>query len=172
MTYVGPIASSLDFFKYVVEPTVAEFFEHPLDVRLGRLAAIVLYHQTDHHALIDCIEQNRKNMQNNIEAMRSTIISACDEFTIIRDVADATKHAQLSTASGTPRKISSYSQVDVTSGLFQAPFGHGCFVEACEIFVTLDTGYITPLLPAVRAVLNYWMSVISDYPSGSLAKKP
>ena len=153
------VSSASDFFKTFVEPTVTEFFEHPLDVRRGRIAAIVLYHMTDHYALEGYLGQDHKEIDNRILKARSNIISCCQDFKLIRDVADATKHAQLSTAILIPRETSSYDQVDVTPGLFQAPFGYGYFAEACEVLVTLDNGSVKSLLPAVRAVVNYWKSV-------------
>lgn len=148
------------FLAHTVEPTVAEFEKAPYDIRRGRLAAIVLYHMADHFALDGFTSRDRNVMDQEVEAARATIRANAPDFVLIRDVADASKHAMLALSKKAPRQISSSEQVSATPGLFEAPFGYGVFAEAAEVFVTLDDGTTLPLLPAVRVVLAAWKSMI------------
>lgn len=148
------------FLAHTVEPTVAEFEKQPYDIRLGRLAAIVLYHMADHFALDGFASRERKLMEQEINIARANVQAKCPEFVLIRDVADASKHAKLALSKNVPRQLSSADQLSATPGLFQAPFGHGVFAEAAEVVATLDDGTPRPLLPAVRAVLAAWKSMI------------
>ncbi|WP_225210106.1 hypothetical protein [Xanthomonas bonasiae] len=147
------------FLVYTVEPTVAEFEKEPYDIRRGRLAAIVLYHMADHFALDGFASHERKLMDQEILNVRERVHATCPDFTIIRDVADASKHAKLAPSRRAARQLSSAEQLSATPGLFQAPFGYGVFAEAAEVIVTLDDGTTRPLLPAVRTVLTTWRSM-------------
>lgn len=155
------------FLAHTVEPTVAEFENAPYDIRRGRLAAIVLYHMADHVALDGFASRDRKLMDQEIEAARARVQAKSPEFALIRDVADASKHAKLASSKKVPRQLSSAEQLSATPGLFQGPFGYGVFAEAAEVLATLDDGTTLPLLPAVRAVLTAWQSMIES-PSSSL----
>ena len=148
------------FLAHTVEPTVAEFEEAPYDIRRSRLAAIVLYHMADHFALHGFASRERKLMDQEIEAARASLQAKCPAFVLIRDVADASKHAKLASSTKAPRKLSSAEQLSATPGLFHAPFGCGVFAEAAEVLVTLDDGTILPLRPAIRAVLAAWKSLV------------
>ena len=156
-----PVRSeTADFLAHIVEPTVAEFEEAPYDIRRGRLAAIVLYHLTDHFALDGFTSRDRKLMNIEIEAVRARVQAKCPEFLLVRDVADASKHAKLALSRKEPRQLSSAEQLSATPGLFEAPFGEGVFAEAAEVLATLDDGTTLPLLPAVRSVLAAWKSLV------------
>ncbi|MEA0738346.1 hypothetical protein QYY77_20145 [Xanthomonas campestris pv. campestris] len=156
----APVRSNAStFLAHTVEPTVAEFEKAPYDIRRGRLAAIVLYHMADHFALDGFASCERKLMDQEIANVRARVQAACPDFTIIRDVADASKHAKLASSKNVPRQLSSAKQLSATPGLFLAPFGYGRFAEAGEVIVTLDDGTTLSLLPAVRTVLATWSSM-------------
>ena len=148
------------FLSHTVEPTVLEFVNVPYDIRRGRLAAIVLYHMADHFALDGFASRERKLMDREIEAARESVRSKSPEFALIRDVADASKHAKLALSRNAPRQLSTSEQVSATPGLFQAPFGVGVFAEASQVLVTLDDGTVLPLLPAVCAVMAAWKTLV------------
>ena len=150
--------AAAEFFTHMVEPTVAEFEQAPYDVRRGRLAAIVLYHMADHFALSSFMGCDRELMNQEIEAARAVVHAMAPEFLLIRDVADASKHAKLAQAKRAPRQVSTTEQVSATPGLFEAPFGS--FSEAAEVLVTLDDGTTLPLAPAIHAVLAAWRSMV------------
>ncbi|MFL7956389.1 hypothetical protein ACKAWT_08475 [Xanthomonas vasicola] len=149
------------FLAHTVEPTVAEFEKAPYDIRRGRLAAIVLYHMADHFALDGFESRDRTLMDKEVANVRACLQAGCPDFAIIRDVADASKHAKLALSKKVPRQLSSTEQLSATPGIFQAPFGYGVFAEAAEVIVTLDDGTTLSLLPAVRTVLATWRSMLS-----------
>jgi len=138
------------FFHETAKPTAEEFLENMLNVRRGRLAAIVLYHVADYW-----FEDNR-DVYADVAAVHLEVIGLCPEFQTIRDVADATKHAELRPQTKIPRTLSASKQAYLSEGLFTAPFGHGVFAEALEIVVELDDRSQRSLAIAVNAVLDFW----------------
>ena len=147
-----------DFFKLMVEPTVAEFINSPHDLRRGLLSALVLNHMTDHFAQENELATDRNTMNARVKSKRDEILKDCPEFQFIWDLADATKHAKLAT--NNHREVSSSSQLSGTPGLFQAPFGEGVFAEAAVIFAVLENGSEKPLLPVVKSVFETLRSKI------------
>lgn len=156
-------SETADFFTSTVKPTVSEFLTNVRDIRRGRLAAIVLYHMADYLALDGYTGQDRKVMDERLKSLREKLMVECPDFSLIRDIADATKHAQLSIPKKTaPRELSSSQQITSSPGLFHAPFGESVFAEAAIVFATLDNGTIKPLEPAVRSVL----ATLEEYVNG------
>lgn len=139
------ISRSESFFQSVVEPTVREYLQNVGDVRRGRLAAIVLNQMADYWAVDDTTSTRRE--------LRLRLQHDCPQFSIIRDLADATKHVQVSREG---RVLSEQGQLSRPPGLFQAPFGVGVFAEASVATVTLDDGRRFPLEDVVRAVVLLW----------------
>lgn len=139
-------SEAADFFAWTVKPTVSEFLANPRDIRRGRLAAIVLYHMADYLALDGYMGEDRKEMDTRLNIVRGKLIAKCPDFSLIRDIADATKHAKLSAPKkAPPREVSSSQQLTRSPGIFQAPFGEGVFAEAVIVFATLNDGTVKPL---------------------------
>lgn len=149
-------SQAADFFASVVKPTVTEFLDDARDSRRGRLAAIVLCHMADYLAIEGYLGQDRKIIRERLERLQEELITKCPDFSLIKDIADATKHAQLSIQMKTARELSSSKQITSSPGLFQAPFGEGVFAEAAIVFVTLNNGVRKPLEPVVRSVMSMW----------------
>ncbi|MGH7055924.1 MAG: hypothetical protein ACREFA_19160, partial [Stellaceae bacterium] len=123
--------SALDFFISTVKPTVSEFLNDPYDIRLGRLAAIVLNHMADYWCWY---------LYNNDEKLADTrngLTIRCPDFAVIRDIADASKHHKLKRGT---KQLTSSEQITRPPGLFQAPFGIGVFAEASKVIFRLDNG--------------------------------
>lgn len=150
-----------DFFASTVKPTVSEFFTNVRDIRRGRLAAIVLYHMADYLALEGYTGQDKKVMNERLGNLREELIAKHPDFSLIRDVADASKHAQLSIPKKTARELSSSRQLTSSPGPFHAPFGTGAFAEATIVFAILDNGTLKPLEPAIRSIMTMWEEKIS-----------
>jgi len=144
------LTRATNFFTFTVKPTVDEFLNDLGNVRRGRLACIVLYHVADYWAL------GVHGKDSPITSLHKELILECPEFNLVRDVADASKHAQLFKQKAIPRMLSSSEQVTRPLGIFQAPFGEGVFSEASIVMVTLDDGATHPLPDAVRSVLSMW----------------
>src|SRR5579871_1382923 len=95
---------SANFFHSTVKPTVEEFLTQKIDIRRGRLAAIVLYHMADYW-----FEEN-KSSYARLSDLHKILISECSDFLLIRDIADASKHAELKAQKEIPRELSSSEQ--------------------------------------------------------------
>jgi hypothetical protein len=155
------MTSAADFFTSTVKPTVSEFLTNVRDIRRGRLAAIVLYHMADYIALEGYTGQDRKIMNDRLDTLRKELIAKYPDFSLIRDIADASKHAQLSIPKKAARELSSSSQLTGSPGLFHAPFGQGVFAQAQIVFAILDNGTHKPLEPAIRSILTMWEEKLS-----------
>ncbi|WP_322628546.1 hypothetical protein [Halothiobacillus sp.] len=143
-------SEAADFFTWTVKPTVSEFLVNPRDIRRGRLAAIVLNHMADYLALEGYVGHERSEMDRRVKAVREELTARCPDFSLIRDIADATKHAKLSVPKkGPPRDLSSSQQITRSPGIFQAPFGEGVFAEAVIVFATLNDGTVKRKRPAL-----------------------
>ncbi|WP_321894538.1 hypothetical protein [Paraburkholderia heleia] len=145
----------------MVKPTVDEFLRDTLDVRRGRLAAIMLCHMADHAALDG---YTGPDMQKRLRALHSELIDACSDFALIRDIADASKHARLHVRLTEPRQVSTADQIMPLPGLFGAPFGEGGFAEAACVIVRFESGMIRPLETPVRLVLQMWERILFPGP--------
>jgi hypothetical protein len=115
----------------------------------------------DYLALEGYIGQDRKVMRERLDNLHEELTAECPEFSLIRDIADASKHAQLSVPKKSVREVSSSKQIQSSPGLFQAPFGEGVFAEAAIVFVVLDNGTHKPLEPAIRSVMAMWEAKLS-----------
>ncbi len=147
-------SEAADFFTWTVKPTVSEFLVNPRDIRRGRLAAIVLNHMADYLALEGYVGHERCEMDSGVKAVREKLTARCPDFSLIRDIADATKHAKLSAPKKGPlRDLSSSQQITRSPDIFQAPFGEGVFAEAVIVFATLNDGTVKPLEPAIHSVM-------------------
>lgn len=149
-------SSAANFFNATVKPTVDEFFQSPLDIRRGRLAAIVLYHMADYWLIEHC------QAGQKLQALHKTLIQECPDFVVVRDVADASKHATLRPQTEIPRTVSSAEQVSQTAGVFNAPFGTGVFNEGSMVIVTSDNGASRPLAGALRSVRTMWETKLAQ----------
>jgi hypothetical protein len=146
-------ATAAEFFLSTVRPTAEEFLEDLRNIRRGRLAAIVLYHMADHAALEGYAGME---MKKRLDALQEELIAACPDFALIRDIADASKHARLHVRTTSPRQITTAQQIARPPGGFGAPFGTAVFAEASWVMVTLDDGQVRPLAGIVRSVLQMW----------------
>jgi len=153
---------SASFFSSTVKPTVDEFLGDVLDIRRGRLAAIVLYHMADYWLLDGATYDTRQEYTEALTSLHDSLKNECEEFSIIRDIADATKHASLFVPKdkNRPRKLSSAEQVTRPAGMFGAPFGEAVFSEASTVMIKLDAGTSQPLAKAIGSVLTMWEELL------------
>ncbi|ASG24819.1 hypothetical protein Y958_24900 [Nitrospirillum viridazoti CBAmc] len=97
-----------------------------------------------------------------LSKLHKELADKCPDFRLIRDVADASKHAKLLLQHKTlPRSLSSSDQVTIPEGLFTAPFGTGVFAEAAEITVELNDGTKESLIQAINSTLGMWDSILA-----------
>jgi hypothetical protein len=150
-------SQTIEFFVSTVKPTAEEYLNDRLNLRRGRLAAIVLYHMADHAALDGYAGNDRKAMDQLVEQLRAELIDACPDFALIRDVADASKHAILSVAKKAPRQVSTSKQVQRIAGAYMgAAYMTAPYNTGSAVIVTFDSGHARPLSGIVRQVLMMW----------------
>lgn len=153
--------SAHDFFLSTVKPTVEEALKNPYDVRRARLAAIVLCHMIDHWALKDNISRNRQEMDRLVRETKKELCQKIQDYSLIIDVADASKHAQLAIPKNGSRHLYQSNNVTRTAGLFDAPFGGGYFAEACTVYAILEDGTEKELGPSFQAIMSEWEKIFS-----------
>ena len=151
--------AAVDFFISTVKPTVDEFLNDTYDIRRGRLAAIVLNHMADYW----CWHLYNDGSRAHLKKVRCDLIRERPEFSVIHDMADASKHHQLNRRA----QLTSSAQITRPPGLFQAPFGDflapgegGSFGEATNVIFKLDDGTVQLLEPAIRSVLAMWEALL------------
>ena len=121
----------IDYFDTVVKPTVEESLNKQNDLRLARLACIVLWHTLDYIKLVSGKETQK--ITNDIN------------FIYVRDVCNTTKHFKLKQNKDS-RKIDSSEQIKyhphTGEGLFTVPFGEATFDNSGIYIETNNKEYI------------------------------
>lgn len=151
-----------DFFITTVKPTVEEALVNHWNIRLARLAAIVLCHMIDHWALRETKSQNRNELDDLVKIAKTEMRQKIPSYSLIIDVADASKHARLALPKTGSRNIYNSEDVKATPGLFSAPFGQGHFREACIIYVTLEDGTKANIIKPLREILAEWERIFNE----------
>ena len=145
-----------EFFKEVVQPTVDEYLRQPQDIRRGRLAAIVLEHMVDYWH-VDTGESKsaiRAALRTDTPILNHSNYWSAD---LIRDVADASKHARLNRAL---RMLTCAEQINSrhvgawnTTTYNFVPYGRQ---RGADAEIKLDNGKIYILKNAVYQVSEAW----------------
>lgn len=156
-----------EFFEEVVKPTVDEYLARPEDIRRGRLAAIVLNHMVDYWCVDTASGDTRKEREAVLEDARAALradtpipshpgYSAAD---IIRDLADASKHAKLTRKNPQPQ-LTNAEQVgqDFMGAYGTVPYGAVAYGTQApnDVQVTLDDGKSFTLSSVIRKVMAVW----------------
>jgi hypothetical protein len=146
------------FFRETVEPTVDEYLAQPKDIRRGRLAAIVLNHMVDYWH-----QDTREKKEAIYAALRAdTPIPrhpGYDSASLVRDIADASKHAKLDRQKPPPQ-LTDTRQVKrhYVGGLGTVSLGTAGLgmVVSADVRVTLDNGKSFMLSYTIRQVMEAW----------------
>ena len=145
-----------EFFKETVEPTVDEYLVQPENVRRGRLAAIALNHVVDYW---------HEDTHESLTAIRATLRADTpipghpghSSSDVLRDVADASKHAKLNRADS---RLTNADQVkeQLIGAMGTAPMGMVPMgmLKAVDTRVTLNNGQSFMLSYAIRNVAEVW----------------
>ena len=143
-----------EFFQGVVQPTVDEYLAQPANIRRGRLAAIVLSH------LVDYWHVDTGESKNTIHAAlrADTLIPNHPGYSsadIVRDLADASKHAKLDRKNPPPQLTDAgqvqqhYLGATGTDTVGLVPTG---MPIPTDVRVTLDDGKSFILSYVIRAL--------------------
>ena len=147
---------TVEFFDNVVKPTVDEYLARPENVRRGRLAAIALNHVVDYW---------HEDTHESLTAIRATLRADTpipgypdhSSSDVLRDVADASKHAKLNRADS---RLTNADQVkkQLIGAMGTAPMGMVPMgmLKAVDTRVTLNNGQSFMLSYAIRNVAEVW----------------
>lgn len=144
------------FFDQHVRPNYDEWLSEPLDERraknavadVNNIAARVYHHWKDTDRA-QVFNANSEGEYRNAIAARE-----CEDFALVRDVADAHKHLSLDRPS---RRVSRADQTGVGSlGWGQARWGEGVWGGGPQLVVTLDDGTKRPLTAIMQNVMEMW----------------
>ncbi len=143
-----------DYFENIVKPTVDEYLSGTgrCDIRRAKLAAIVLEHMIDYYDLEYSDKEITKSDKKRKEEIRIKIGQRCPSYSIVRSVADATKHRLLTRKD---ENIKDIEQVKCPHGLFEKPFGEGCFVQSIEVYLEKDNGDKVSVEEHIRELLKF-----------------
>lgn len=148
-----------DYFLYTVEPTLNEYLQSPLDIRKGRLAAIVLHHTDDY--IFNTFVKDQSDSVNSFRKKHLNEALNSRYHSLVRDVCDASKHKILTKRLNT--EINDQNQVQQTPGLFDAPFGFGVFAESAAVEIHANSGDVILLTEALtetyEALKRYLISM-------------
>ena len=144
-----------DYFENIVRPTVNEYLSETgrYNIRRAKLAAIVLEHMIDYYYLEHSVQKYE---------VRENIKTQCPSYSIVKSVANATKHRLLVTSDKngnlkrTDKNIENVEQVKCPSGLFEKPFGYGCFAEQIEVYMVDNNGNKISIEKHIRELLDFW----------------
>lgn len=150
----------VDYFEQTVKPTVAEFLDDKVNIRRGRIAAIVLYHMNDY------VRKNGYGTPTNLLLGKDKIL-----FETVHAAANATKHFRLD--KNHIAMTADQVIAENNSGLFNAPFGEGVFAESNEVYLELDKPQVfdgtvlesVNLASALTFVLSFWEQQIENFKS-------
>ncbi len=145
-----------DYFENIVKPTVDEYLSWTgrCDIRRAKLAAIVLEHMIDYYDLEYSNKEITKDDRIRKREIREKIEQQCPSYSIVRSVADATKHRLIEREN--EKNIKGVEQVKYSPGFFEAPFGEGCFAEAIEVCLEKDNGDRVSVEKPIRELLKFW----------------
>jgi hypothetical protein len=85
----------------------------------------------------------------------------CEDFGLVRDIADAHKHVVIDRAS---RKITGSDQTQTgTIGYGQGGYGEGVYGGADQLVVTLDDGSKRALSGVMQNVIAMWQRILHQH---------
>jgi hypothetical protein len=146
--------SARTFYLLAVKPACDDFLANPLSVRCAMFAAIALHHLADYRALENYVGPDNHNaMKRAVKEVRDSLVARCPDLALIGDIADAAKHSRLTTPNGGARLVQDIEKIDVTPGIFGAPFPRGVFGEAACLYVELADGIRRPFAEILQNAL-------------------
>lgn len=148
------------FFREHVEPNMRDWQAGPLEPQRAMNLAVSLNQLADH--FWHSFGHHPKMVMGtaDVSAFRKALCAVHPAFALIRDVADAHKHFQLSRSD---RRLTDASQATVTSmGYGEAEFGVGRWGSPPEIVVTYDDGSRHHFSAAVAKTMDMWKTLLTS----------
>lgn len=164
------------FLNEIVAPTVKEFLKRPDDIRLGKVAAIILSSLADYfvHArpsLCSIVVQNagpRDKMSKHWEEWSKL----CPEAGLVRDVGDATKHVRLTRPTAKLKEVSGIKTDEVlladgdsSTLLFSFEDGEFPLSLGVEVVAVLPDGTSHSLVELLRVTWIFFLQEMGRSPA-------
>lgn len=147
------------FLDSHVVPNHDSWLVHPTDLRFAMNAVVSLYHMTDHfwHKSSPS-EPDRVFGIESPGQFRKELARRDNQYSLLRDVAEAHKHMQLDRST---RSIREARQTAVGStGFGEAGYGTGPHGGGPSIDVELDDGTKQHLIYLAKTVCELWESML------------
>lgn len=152
------------FFNETVKPTVDEYLNETENIRRGRLAAIVIYHLEDYWRA-DTNQKIHDELQTKTFIQGNASHSSAD---IIRDLANASKHAELTHKKETPPTLTHANQIkqDMIGAFGTAPIGTLAFgtIRPVGVSVVLDDEQRFSLSYVIQQMMDVWRELLKITP--------
>jgi hypothetical protein len=147
------------FFHNQVLPSVRDWEENHMEEHRAMSVAVNLNHMADRYWYsFDGIDPSRLLGANNLSAFRNALCAKSNDFSLIRDVADAHKHVKLDRSG---RNLTNADQTTVARLGWGVPkWGEGRWGSSPEVVVTFDDGSKHHFSTAVRKSIELWESML------------
>jgi hypothetical protein len=132
----------------------------PTDIRLAMNAAVALNQMADHYWHgFSSIDQARVFGAKETKAFRAELARRHDQWSLVRDVAEAHKHVKLNRAD---RAVTSAGQAFVVvDGFRKASFEAGQYDGRPSLIIRLDSGKEIHFSEAVEAAMAMWEALLT-----------
>jgi hypothetical protein len=149
-----------DFFDTHVVPAVEEWEKSPTDIRFAMSAAVALNQMADHYWHgFSPTDPTRVFGVANVKSFRAELAKRNDQWSLVRDVAEAHKHVKLSRP---VRAVTSAGQALVApTGFGVGGFGTGPFGGAPSVIILLDNGHQVHLSAAIKVAMEMWGAMLA-----------
>lgn len=99
--------------------------------------------------LIDWIFEENKDLYKNIGEIRESLYPKCDSLKIMHDIANGSKHNNVS------RPKAKIKKTDIYDGDFSNEFYREDF-DVSKLIIELETGEILDFYTEIEKVINFW----------------
>lgn len=149
--------AALRFFREYVEPALKEWRADPISERRARILANELNSLIDYYwHSFGGTNSESAFRANNVRIFRKQVMQRNSCLALIRDVADAHKHAFLSRQDAS---ITSVDQVGAQSVSYGQAYGM-CYGGGERLVITDDDGVEHPFSVIAECAYDYWRSML------------
>jgi len=146
------------FFVEVLDPVSEEFFSHDPTLLKARLAAICALHMADHFFYARLATGEAKKDDAFCKDFIGDLSKSNEYFAIIRDVANASKHAKLIRKG---RLLTDASQVQNRPTVWgELRWGEFKWGGSEQIVVELDNGAVRGFEVALHKTIQMWRNML------------
>ena len=148
------------FFNTHVLPSLDAWAARPTDIRLAMIAVVSLNQMADHFWHAYASNSNLVLGTRSVGKFRAELVRLHPSFAVVRDVAEAHKHVELSRD---PRLLTTCNQTDYgTTGYGESAYGCGPFGGGPSVVVTLDDNSKHHLCYLVGQVKDIWIAMLDE----------